>query len=375
MNIGKIIKNIRLGAIWCLTPFYPFLLPFLFALIPVCAKAAEADVMNIPAPYVVFSIEQVPNCKGCPSYNAKFYSNSTYHFEGKEGVWALGEFGDFKYWEILRTADPARESSPGEAQVWRKEYLKGLATFRSSAFMDRMKSSLVDTGFFDADFSVPAKSGKTTAKSQFHIHANWGNRKRSLVVPDDQVPPQLQTVVDKFLSAGIAGFPNPAPPFWSDDDAKLRITEHGGSHMRCENVTGITLYQSGKAVLFGWNKLTRNNRFEVINSAIDPARAQEIFAGFDRGQEQLDPRRWAYGSTTAIVDGKYWSHAIGDVLNSPQPSDHITHIVIYKLRPNSLQGVPRDTLLKVRDLWGELRARLIPDDPAKVESCRTYGRK
>lgn len=342
-----------------------------FVLPSACVKAAESDIMNIPAPYVVFSIDRVPNCKGCPSYSAKFYSNGTNHFEGKDGIWALGEFGGFKYWEFLRTADPARESSPGAAQVWRKEYLKWIAISQNSYFVERMNSRLVDTGFFDADFSVPAESGKSTAKSRFHIHANWGNRKRSLVVPDDQMPPRLQEVIDKFLSDGI----HPAPPFWSDDDAKLWITEYGGSHVRCESRTGIILYQSGKVVLFGWNKLTRNNRFEVINSAIDPASAQEIFAGFDRGQEQLDPRRRVYGRTQGIVDGKYWSYAIGEVLNSPQPSDHITHIVIYKPRPNSLQGVPRETLLKLRDLWGELRARLIPDDPAKIESCRTYGRK
>lgn len=347
----------------------------IFSLYAAGMKAAEPDIMNIPAPYVVFSIDRVPNCKGCPSYSAKFYSNATTHYEGKEGVWALGEFGDYKYWEILRTADPTKESSPGDAQARRKEYLKAHDQYRHSDFVNRMNSALVDTGFFDADFSVPAESGKTPANSQLHIHAEWGGRKRSLIVHDDRVPPRLQAVVDKFVLPIAGSYSHPAPPFWSDDDAKLRITEWGGTHARCESRTGIILYQSGKVVLFGWNELTRNDRFEVINSSIDPARAQEIFAGFDRGQEQLDPRRWVYGNSPRIVDGKYWARAIDEALNSPRGSDAIRHTVIYKPRPDRLQGVQRDTLLKVRDLWDELRARLIPDDPAKIESCRTYVRK
>lgn len=328
------------------------------------AGAAEPDIWNIPAPTIVFRIEGIPQCKECPSFDLRWYSNGTMHYEGKEAVFRLGEYGDYKHSERQRTANPIAERHPGSAKIARQNYLLDvqLQTRPGTNFIQAMEK-IYRSGFFDMPRDETGPPSDTKVRTRMRIEAHWQGRSHSILVADDAVPSNIKPIIWTYLGGEV--FLQSAPTFWADDDAVLSVTEYIG---RCESTTGLILYKSGKAVLFGWNKLTRKKTFEIVTAPIEKSTLWEIFSGFDLGK--TDPDADDVSFSRQIPGGLYRSRFIDKAFYRARP-----HVIIYKPNPNKLLGVPSAATSRLQEVWDGTRAKLAKGDPAFAAQCQSQRSK
>lgn len=180
----------------------------------------EPDPLAVyPAPTVVLKFEQIPNCKGCSSFEYTFYSDTSVKYVGHEAVFWLGEsISEYNRIQEYRTYQPKTSNDYGYALAHRKSYRDylALAADSNSRFGKRM-ARVRESGFFNQK----SEPGDGTSQTDLQLMVDWQGENNTVCFPENNLPPWFKTLFDSLIS----GSKQVTATFWSDDKAVLWVSQ------------------------------------------------------------------------------------------------------------------------------------------------------
>lgn len=333
-----------------------------------CFSVAQADEdLRIPETTRILRFESHQTCPDCPAYFYELYADGSWHYEGIDAVFRLGEDGTKRFWDGFR-----KEPTPTDPRVANSEG----ARFRARQILDRYRVSVasderpdsesaqllqaIRSANFEAwrsEYPSGLGDGAGSREPVFSIQIDLDRKSKAVKFLASSAPPDLARLVDQILTNGHAFLVGPGdaiqrtPTFRGDQDAELWIAK---KPTRLWKAYGVILYRSGKATIFGWNHVgLRDRGFQTHSVQLDPAQVGKVLA---------DLRNVEWRPLSSHVYSNPDDHSIVDVVLGGRFPDYR---LILKGRSGRLQGSARTTLEELKRIVESMEPLLGPNDPAR----------
>jgi hypothetical protein len=263
----------------------------------------------------------------------------------------LGEVGDYNAYQKRRTSQPR---PGGVNERWyvmndRAGYKNKLTLAADPNYWFRRRLAEVEQSPF---FSVkqPALAAERSTPDM-RLELDWQGKRHALQFPENAMPPWFKELIDKVFPNFISYYAQLAPTFWAEDDAVLWVAQRQNAGSDTTK-TGLILYRSGVAKMFGWHLLDDDKAYREVSMQLGKERVEAIFAGLDTGRSSLfsDP---------------FQSPVISTSRNDTRNSD----MLIYKPNPGAMRVVGSDTWRNLRVVWCEMLSQFGPVDTVSAAIC------
>lgn len=327
-------------------------------------------------------LESHQTCSACPAYVYELYADGSWHYEGKDSVFMLGESGGYRSseffrrrWERANKLSDEITNSEGMQSSYRHDLINYLSRRKyaetPTSPRGRMADAIRKAEFFSLQDSYPPDLASKANNSEpvLSLEVDLDGRQKSVRFLAASAVPRLTQLLDEIMGIGEpflsdsthAGRKIPrywiqqSPPFWSDPEAVLWY-----AHVKIfrPKTYGVILYKNDKATIYGWNHVAERNRdFQVQTTQLELGRVAKLLAALN-STDRLLPQENAYinQAAPAIVDGVFGRH-------------HGDNRLLQKDTIGTLTGHSQRALEELKRIVDSLIPLLGPDDPVRARSA------
>jgi len=267
------------------------------------AHAQLPPELRIPETTRILRLESHQSCEGCPAWFYELYADGTWHYEGIDAVFTLGEAGTYKNYEVRRRAGLEFDMQSRNVEAHREIALRELRGYTNRVLnaneadrpLPRIRKAILESGFESWERRYPDSLGRRSEGPEtiHSIRIDIDGKSKTVRFLPSVAPPAVTRLMNMVLEIAEPFYAGPqhwiqrTPAFRADPDAVLWFAARPAWRWK---EYAVIFYRNDKATIYGWNHVGIEKRgFQVHSVQLTPGRVGALLEALERASKPLTP--------------------------------------------------------------------------------------